>query len=805
MELTFLSARLPLTKTFMMADGRIIATPYPHVSRFSSSQRPVRSTQDFFDALVASAATGQCLFSGTLTVPLNDESRAGKTVKCDREWIVFDFDKVDGVSSADVIERYLPPECQNVSYVAQQSASMYRPDATLWSGHIFMLLKTPISEQRLRQWFEWINFNNNELLRQMKLSESGMALHWPLDRTASHNSRLIYIAPPRCVGFTPNVKTPFVHVKKKLPSLTINEQFVAPDTVVVRQRINELRMANGLDQLAYATRVHNGEEILLDAELCEVHGVRTSGDHYIRFNLNGGDSYAYFIDLRNPELIKNFKGEPYLKTQDAAPELYKSLRARAPRIVTKSPLEDDTEVLAFYATNQNSRVKVGMHIPTQQRVELHTSTETAAKAWLAEYGVLAKGYLPHISLTYDPSSDVQYVSGAPSINQFVPTKYMTMSSTESKKDVALSDVPPVINKLLRSVLGNPTDDVYAYFVNWLAYIMQYRDKTQTAWVLHGRTGTGKGLFMKHVLAPLFGSSNISTVQLGALGQQFNGYIENKLFVVFEEADTKQVENTAELLAKMNHYITDSPVSVRKMSTDWYEAPSYINVIITSNQRVPTIVTSDDRRYNIPARQETQLFLTPNELLSIQTEKELGVFGDILRNWKVNIDNVRKPMDTEAKRDVHEANTSVNTLVAEAVINGDLQFFVDRMPSDAEAAADFHNQFSVLPLFKQKIAEYAQAATDQTESIVTDEDLFVLFRTLIPDTRFFQASKTWRRRHYKMLGLDVEKQHRIGKDRVRGMKVQWRPLINSVTLQERITNLDPARRVVPIGKKNAREK
>lgn len=799
MLITFLSARLPLTKTFLSSEGRIISTPYPHVSRFTSVQHEVGSLQELYDKLKYHAERGHCLFSGSLTAPLVDESRAGKTVKEPRQWIVFDFDKVDAVSSADAVEKYLPPECQQVSYVAQQSASMYRPDASKWSGHVFMLLKSPVDEQRVRQWFEWINFNNQALSGQITLSESRMALHWPLDRTASYNSRLIYIAPPRCVGFTPAVKSPFALVKKKLTHLTITDSFVALDSITIRQRINDLRRAVGENEIQYVTRQHNGEEIMLDAELCEVHGIRTSGDHFIRFNLNGGDSFAYFIDLRNPDLIKNFKGEPYLKTKDAAPELFKALQARAPRVVAKAPLEDNTEVLAFYATNQNSRVKVGMHIPTQNKVELHTSTETAAKAWLAEYGIVQKGFLPHISLAYDPASDVQYVSGSPTINQFVPTKYMT-DTTKQEKEPTIASVPPVIDKLLRSVLGTPNDEVYSRFVNWLAFIMQRREKSQTAWVLHGRTGTGKGLFVKHVLTPIFGASNIAIVQLGALSNQFNGFLENKLFVLFEESDAKQVENSAELVAKMNHYITDSPISIRKMSTDWYDAPSFANFIFTSNQRVPSIVTADDRRYNIPARQENMLYFTPNELKKLQSEDELFAFAALLRAWPVNVDHARKPIETDAKRDVHEANTPVNALIAEAISAGNLQFFIDRMPSEAEALSDFHNRFSMLPLFKAKMEQYSALADANEASILTDEDLFVLFRTLIPDNRFFQDSKTWRRRHYKALGLDVDKQHRSGKDRLRGVRVEWKPLTDRTVIQERVNAAaEPGRKVVSIGK------
>src|SRR5690606_21922438 len=116
---------------------------------------------------------------------------------------------------------------------------------------------------------------------------------------------------------------------------------------------------------------------------------------------NGGDSYAYFIDLRAPELIRNFKGEPYLKTADAAPDLWKRLRILAPQAVKKQALDYDTEVLAFYASNQSSTIKYGTFSPTERRLRLNNVPLDAAKAWLDEYGIVRPSRLPHYDLVFD--------------------------------------------------------------------------------------------------------------------------------------------------------------------------------------------------------------------------------------------------------------------------------------------------------------------------------------------------------------------------------------------------------------------
>jgi hypothetical protein len=800
-DLVFLSSRLPLTKTFALTQGVLAATPYPHVSKVTSHHEQVDTLQAFHDALVAHGNAGHCLFGGRLTKPLKAESRAGLTAKELKHWVVFDFDKVEAQDHLEVVKTYLPPECQQVSYIVQLSASMFRPDNKTWSGHIFMLLDTPIEEQRLKQWFEHLNFSVPALTAQLELSDSEQALHWPLDRTVAYNSKLIFIAPPKCYGFTPDVEQPITLVKKRLPTLKI-AAFTPVDSDTIKAKINELRRAIGLGDITYQLVPFEGEWVLDQTDEINLHGIRTSGDHYIRFNINGGDSFAYFIDLRRPEMIRNFKGEPFLKTEEAAPDLWKSLRKAAPRAVNKAPLGEGTEVLAFYATNQSSNVKIGSFDPLDRKLVLNNSGERAARAWLAEYGVVKQGDLPHMDLVFDPCCDIQYVTGSTQINTFRATAYMTREKNAAKRTTT-QDMPPLINKVMRSMLGDPTEEIYAHFLNWLAYIFQFRKKTTTAWVLTGVEGTGKGTFIKYVLRPIFGSDAVKTVQFGLLNQEYNDFLEQALFVVFEEADIDSVQNQAALQAKLRHFVTDDPITIRKMRTDPYEAPNFANLLFFSNKGKPVLVPTSDRRFNIAERQPARLFLTPNEIRMLQTGAELEAMADVLLHWPVDEMRVTKLIETQARQDMHEATTTINQLIADAVTQGNLQFFVERMPSDAEAAADYFNRFNPLEMYRGVIDRYIAASHTKQPVLVKDEDLFVLFRTLIPDTRYFQDSKTWRKRHYKSLGLDVDHQHRLPDDpskRDRGMLITWQAPASA--LEKKKTSVVPTA-ITPIASAKAK--
>lgn len=766
-----LSARLPLTKTFVMNNGRVTAAPYPHVSKVTSHHEEVSSLADFKKALEQHAEQNHCLFNGHLDRPLHNESRAGRTKHAPREWIVFDFDKVDASSAEEVIEKYLPSECQQVSYISQLSSSMYRPDNSTWSGHIFMLLDNPIEQNRLKQWFEFLNFNVPALSAALKLSDSLQALHWPLDRTVAYDSKLIYIAPPKCVGFKADTSGHFQLVKKQQAKLSIND-FVPIDTYTVRQKINELRRNIGEPEIEYQLATYEGNELLRTAEPGLIQGVKTSGDHYIRFNLNGGDSYAYFIDLRNPEVIKNFKGEPFLLTKQVDEAFYKSLKRAAPAACSKAPLNDGTEVLAFYATNQGSSIKVGTFDPVERRVTLNNATETAARAWRAEYGLVQKEFLPHYDLIFDPKDDVQFMPGVTTINTFRATEYMARKP-KYKTASNLKDLPPLANKIIRSILGDPEDEkVVKHFVNWLAFVFKYREKSGTAWVLNGVEGSGKGTFVKYFLSPLFGPEHVAVIQYTQLKKEYNEFLEKALFVVVEEADTKAADNVEEVMAKVFLWITDEKVPIRRMRADPYNASTYCNFIFHTNKQAPVLVSGTDRRFNFGERQTKRWYPTPNELKSLAEGEELDAFADVLNRWPVDAYQAATVIDTVAKRDAHEATTTINQQIADALTMGDLQFFIDRMPSDVEAASDFSGRFATIGLYRQRISEYQAAAARSERVVLHDDDLFILFRTLIPDARYFQDSTTWRRRHYKSLGLDVNKQHRIGQRRERGLMVEW---------------------------------
>src|SRR5687767_5944926 len=126
MDLFFLSAKVPLTKTFTRAsNGDIEKSPYPLIKKFTSHQETVETPEDFYAAVQKHALQGHCILKGQLHRPLIDESRAGSTNALDHtQWLCFDLDNIKGVNTVDAfVFQILPKEFHDVDYILQYSAS----------------------------------------------------------------------------------------------------------------------------------------------------------------------------------------------------------------------------------------------------------------------------------------------------------------------------------------------------------------------------------------------------------------------------------------------------------------------------------------------------------------------------------------------------------------------------------------------------------------------------------------------------------------------------------------------------------
>jgi len=203
-QLHFLAANVPLTKTFSLDDnGIIVKSPYPMAKNFTSHQENVSTLSEFHDAVVKHAAQGHCLLKGQLDRPLVNESRAGHTSPNDKtNWVVFDVDGLP-LTPADFMRilgfddtNYFVQYSASAGIIRQQDEGIISPDLTRY--HIFVLLDKPYNPKDLKEWLKNLNLTVPQLKKELTLTATGMSLKWPLDISVCQNDKLIYIAPPIC-------------------------------------------------------------------------------------------------------------------------------------------------------------------------------------------------------------------------------------------------------------------------------------------------------------------------------------------------------------------------------------------------------------------------------------------------------------------------------------------------------------------------------------------------------------------------------------------------------------------------------
>jgi Family of unknown function (DUF5906) len=246
--------------------------------------------------------------------------------------------------------------------------------------------------------------------------------------------------------------------------------------------------------------------------------------------------------------------------------------------------------------------------------------------------------------------------------------------------VASDAVPPTVHKLLMHVLGGDKA-VYEHFLNWLAVAYQTNDRTGTAWVIAGHTGTGKGLLFQEIITPLFGFRYCKSLKVKDLESRFNGWLSNCLMADIVEADVTGSQ-AKDVEASLRHYITDSPVRVEDKFQHAREVPNFCNVIITSNKFRPLRVPEGDRRFNVSPRQETPLSKanwlgarTGDALLEM-IRSELHPFAGYLGACKIDVAQARRPMDTEQREMTIENSATTAERIGRAIKIGDLDWFLE---------------------------------------------------------------------------------------------------------------------------------
>jgi len=745
---------MPLTKIIeKLPDGQIHKESYPLVLNFTSETVEVKNIQEFHAALLHRATNKRkpCLLKGKLSRELVSESRKGTTKTNDKtQWVCLDIDNAR-FSSPDEVMRALGLD--DISYVVQYSSS-YKLENKNLSCHIFFLLDKPMAAPVLKAWLMHMNLSVAALETNIELSKACAALHWPLDISTCQNDKLLYIAMPVFKNMASPIaeedRIQLVMRKKSELSVTrIGDKPIEGLKCQARDKLNALRTAAGFKPLR-ATKMIGEYEVQAGVGEIANYEIFDCGD-YVRMNLNGGDSQAYWHHKSDPTYLHNFKGEPSLLMKEVLPHYYADL-VRNAKDASTAPNARGDDILAF-------RDKVtaiywkGIWNPERFQLELYSvKSELQLDHFLQSRGKVLGPFVPEYHLTFDPHNPEIVDHANKVVNTFVPTEFMRLGK-KAKKGAF-----PIIQRVIDSAVG--VGEVQDHFLNWLAVIWQQRVKPMTAWVWHGTQGTGKGVLFHHVLRPLFGPYAVYR-RATELSAQFTAWQEQALIAFVDEVNADMFIEAKKVESDLKAWITEPTATIRRMRTDSYEVQNFTAYIFSSNEKRPVAIPLNDRRFNIGKFQVRKLAITQEEVDSIADE--LPAFVRFLSDYKAVFDKARTVLQTDDRKEIQQRSiTSVDEL-AMALKDGDLMLLWDYMPDEK-----LMEETGIVNVKEQAYAQLVRRLSYETESDLTIDELQLIFETCIGKTPEGKQKFVSYLRHH---GINFTRL-RLGNSRFYGFRVKW---------------------------------
>ena len=734
MKLHFVSALSkigPLRKTIGLADGS--SRSYPLASKLTSHEAEIDvengGLEEYRKLMVEQAKLGRALYKGLFIRPLKAESRRGMTDQdAKTQFMVLDIDglkldsgikdryrKSDVQAVAESVIEMLPSPLANVSYVAMASSSfgLHKDEVSV---HIHFLLENPVSHRALKDWLTSLNYSQVEIHERLKLTKTKTRLKSVVDPCLAEPSRLVYIAPP---SFGPKKTNPFIDdedrfvlVEKEQKLLDLDP--LLEDVLSKMEQVNQIRDARIKELQREAgitrhkpkyTRINvNGKPVNVMANPPPARmEFAYEDDEFVRYNVGGSRNNAYWVARSNPEIVRCFvPDEPAFLFKAADPEAYakhiekygaaydevKDEEVGVVRKVQRSMFIDQTT--DAYVTMEYDKEH-------DEVVEMNERRNAqVAEEWLKHYGLLVPDPVPARHVVLDPNNQQTLFSVGDKdyVNRFKPTLFMRDKTTHEYADTLrygnawlLSLDCPIISEIILNMLGDDMD-CFEHFINWLAFILQKKDKTQTAWLVHGTEGTGKGLFFKAVLRPLFGREYVAQNTLqGIADDQFNGWMEDLMLLMVDEFNMRGAQSLTKTASLLKTRITEPTMMLRKMQQQQREVLQRLNFIFATND-LDAMPVEDKRRYNIAPRQQRMLearlaYLKvfrehSNELI----KDELIKFATFLRSFKVDINQSGSIIMNQARVDTQKAGMSASDRFFDALNTGDFGAFIGILDKSA---------------------------------------------------------------------------------------------------------------------------
>jgi hypothetical protein len=160
-----------------------------------------------------------------------------------------------------------------------------------------------------------------------------------------------------------------------------------------------------------------------------------------------------------------------------------------------------------------------------------------------------------------------------------------------------SDGVPAFKALL-SVLLKGDEPAMKFLTQWIAHMFQKpAERVGTSVIFTGSMGIGKDMLWNFIGEELLGKKlffNSTDHERDILGS-FNGLLEGRLLIKMEEVSGQFMREKNE---RVKGFITAKNLTINIKCVSTYDVEKYDRLVMTTNDPVPVVVNTTDRRFNI---------------------------------------------------------------------------------------------------------------------------------------------------------------------------------------------------------------
>lgn len=316
----------------------------------------------------------------------------------------------------------------------------------------------------------------------------------------------------------------------------------------------------------------------------------------------------------------------------------------------------------------DSKREIGIHIDSKKVNNILRNF----RPYIKEFEPLKPKFYGDFFNTYTP-------------NGFLDVKVDNEVNMEKFTNITMPMRYPHINALLENIA--PFEDERVFMLNWLSTILNTSKKTRTAIILKGIQRTGKGVFASKIIEHAMNEANCYVATNANLSEHFNGYLEDKLFITFDEVKgdfgkDKDIGNQIKLI------VSEERMSIRIMNKDSYMIQFHANCIFLSNEDLPIPMDQSDERLSVIETRSVTLAEVAKAKFDLQIhdfihqiEEERDAFIMHLKMCKYNKRLASTTIKNKTKKAIQDATATTQSVLKTAFRGGDIET-IEEMLIDA---------------------------------------------------------------------------------------------------------------------------